>query len=167
MVHQEGGQPSDDTLSQNDRQRPPAAQFPFDGGHRCRAGSVEQTEYQERKGPGCGQRAQQDIGGTKEDCQSGDHALFCHKAGDKRSRNPPVTKADWSKDGGKHTGHHRQDAVLRVCNQIKVKIKTLKKPNRNRRNKNDSESPLEEVLGLVPKQMSHIFRPRHPIVGQL
>ena len=48
-----------------------------------------------------------------------------------------------------------------------MQVKALEEPYHHRGDENDGEGSLQEVLGLFPQQLRHVFGAGQPVVGQL
>ena len=48
-----------------------------------------------------------------------------------------------------------------------MEVESLQQPNHQRGDEDDREGTLQEVLGLVPQQVRHVFEARQAVVGQL
>ena len=163
--HQEGADPGHDTLVHHHNGGPLTAKFPLDCGHSRNAGGVQQAEHQQGSRLGRGQSRRQGGGGTKEDQQGGHHALLGHKAGDEGRGHPPVRKAQRGEQRGDVACNAGQDAVLRVGRQAELQVKVLQEPDDDGGRKDDRKGFLQEVAGLFPQQLGHVFQAGQAVVG--
>ncbi len=154
-------------MSYYDAGRPFAAKFPFYRGDCSYAGRIEQAEYEQR---GCRKRGY----GRKQTLRTPEqygkrryHALLCHETRYQRRHYAPISESQRTEDGRDESGGHGEDAVFRVCNDVQPQIEGLQQPNYDRRNENNGECSLQEVICFVPQQPDDVFGARHAVIGQL
>ena len=90
--------------------------------------AAQKAEYQQRRRIQRCQQHIQRLPGRYQHGQRGHHTLLCHKTGDQRRRNPPVPKAERSKQRSDDARRHRKNAVLRIRHHIELNIKRLQRP---------------------------------------
>ena len=166
-LHNAGRRPRNGALAECDAQRPAPAELALDGRNRGNARRIQQAEHEQaHRRKRCEQRGERRRG-AEEHRKRGDDALLRHKTGNQCRGNAPVAETERCKDRRDPAGHHRENTVFGIGDDVEPRVKGLQKPDHDRRDKDDRERALQEVLRLVPEQPAHVLRAGHAVIRQL
>ena len=144
------------------------AQLTLDGSNRGHAGRVQQGKHQKHDARERGKQRGQCSGvPAQKDRQRRDNALLGRKAGDQRSGNAPVAKAQRPEQGSNKTADGRQQALVRRSGHVQAHVKGLQEPDQHRCHKDNGEGLLQKVTGFLPNQLADTARRGKTVVGQL
>ena len=169
-IHAEGRQPCHAALRDHDEHRfHSAAKLAPERRQSRHAGRVQQGKHQKHDGRERGKQRGQ-CGGVpaQKDRQRRDNALLGRKAGDQRSGNAPVAKAE----GREHRRYPcaddgKQTVGAALADNVEAHVEVLQKPYDNGRRENDGERAADEVPRLFPHEQQNAFERRHAVVRKL
>jgi len=160
---QEGRDPGDGALPENNIVGPFSPELPPDGSDGGNAGGIKKAENQEGNGRAFGKHGR---AAGKEHLHGGYDALLGHEAAYQRGHDAPVPEADRIEYGGNEARDGRKDAVMRILHEVESEIKALQEPDHDRGDQDHGEGAVQEVLGLFPHKLAHVARGGQAVIGQ-